>query len=71
MTPRLAETVEHMRRNPHYQIRNRKNRIYEAGVGVKRKMSKLCPGRQTSVVAGDSMTDSSFVGSRSELAFSS
>ena len=25
--PRLAETVEHMRRNPHYQIRNRKNRM--------------------------------------------
>ena len=35
-------------------------RIYEAGVGVKRKLSKLCPGRQTRLVAGDKLSDSSF-----------
>ncbi len=32
--PRLAETVEHMRRNPHYQIRNRKNRRPDPGFAV-------------------------------------
>ena len=40
---------------------NRTNRIYEAGVGVKQKMSELCPGRQARVVAGDKLGDSSFV----------
>jgi hypothetical protein len=43
---RLAETVEHTRRNPDYQIRNRENRIYEAGVGVKQKINELRFGRQ-------------------------
>ena len=40
---------------------NRQNRIYEAGVGVKRKVRKLWPGRQARVVAGDKLGDSSFV----------
>jgi hypothetical protein len=39
-----------------YRQTRSQNRIYEAGVGVKRELSKLCPGRQTSVVAGDSKT---------------
>jgi len=43
------------------ELENRKNRIYEAGVGVKQKMSELCPGRQARVVAGDKLGDSSFV----------
>ena len=30
-------------------------RIYEAGVGVKQKMSRLPPGRRTCWVAGDKM----------------
>jgi hypothetical protein len=37
------------------------NCIYEAGVGVKQKMSELCPGRQTNVVAGDKLSDSSLL----------
>jgi len=37
-------------------LENRTNRIYEAGVGVKRKLSKLCPGRHADLVAGDSKT---------------
>ena len=37
------------------------NRVYEAGVGVKQKMSKLCPGRRTSVVGGDKLSNSSLV----------
>jgi hypothetical protein len=37
------------------------NRIYEAGVGVKRKVRRLCPGRQARVGAGDKLGDSSFV----------
>jgi len=41
--------------------KNRKNRIYEAGVGDKRKVRKLWPGRQARVVAGDKLGDSSFV----------
>jgi hypothetical protein len=37
------------------------NRVYEAGVGVKQKMSKLCPGRRTSVVNDDKLSNSSLV----------
>jgi len=39
---------------------NRKDRIYEAGVGVKQKMSELRFGRQARLVAGDKLGDSSF-----------
>jgi hypothetical protein len=33
------------------------NRIYEAGVGVKRKKKKLCLCRQASMIAGDKLGD--------------
>ena len=36
------------------------NRVYEAGVGVKQKMSKLRPGRQARRVAGDNLRDLKF-----------
>jgi len=36
---------------------NRKNCIYEAGVGVKQKKKKLCLCRQVSLIAGDKFGD--------------
>jgi hypothetical protein len=39
------------------QVKDRKNRIYEAGVGVKRKKKKLCLCRQASMIAGDKLGD--------------
>jgi len=38
-------------------VENRTNRIYEAGVGVKQKMKKLCLCRQASMIAGDKFGD--------------
>jgi len=39
---------------------DRKNRIYEAGVGVKQKMSELCFGRQARLVAGGNIRNLKF-----------
>ena len=39
---------------------NRTNRIYEAGVGVKQKMSELCFGRQARLVAGGNIRNLKF-----------
>jgi len=39
-------------------IENRKDRIYEAGVGVKQKKKKLCLCRQVGMIAGDKLGDS-------------
>ena len=36
------------------------NRIYEAGVGVKQKMSELCFGRQARLVAGGNIRNLKF-----------
>jgi len=36
------------------------NRVYEAAIGVKQKMSRLRSGRQASVVAGDKVADLKF-----------
>jgi len=38
--------------------KNRKDRIYEAGVGVKQKKKKLCLCRQVGMIAGDKLGDS-------------
>lgn len=53
------------------RARESQNRIYEAGVGVKQKMSELRFGRQARLVAGSNARISSLGDSRSELAFSS
>jgi len=40
--------------------RESQDRIYEAGVGVKQKMSELCFGRQARLVAGGNIRNLKF-----------